>query len=251
MGYKNRRQAVEESLLREFKEVTDEFECERLNFLCHLIEENILDIKVTDKISDFDDNDMVMFHEKIGLFIDENENKVAFSGSLNESDNAFSKNFESIQVFKSWEEPNRVAIMEGNFERLWEDKTNTLEVYDFPEAVRNALFKYRKANYHRDIDEYEKRERVKRKIVDIKPSINLPFDLYDYQNKTFRNPETDENYKAFEEYVLGVLEEIYDKLMIKSNTNYQDYLTSLNKLLNEFNPIETDDTIGPSTDDFF
>lgn len=251
MGYKNRRQAVEESLLREFKEVTDEFECERLNFLCHLIEENILDIKVTDKISDFDDNDMVMFHEKIGLFIDENENKVAFSGSLNESDNAFSKNFESIQVFKSWEEPKRVAIMEGNFERLWEDKTNTLEVYDFPEAVRNALFKYRKANYHRDIDEYEKRERVKRKIVDIKPSINLPFDLYDYQNKTFRNPETDENYKAFEEYVLGVLEEIYDKLMIKSNTNYQDYLTSLNKLLNEFNPIETDDTIGPSTDDFF
>lgn len=180
LGYKNRRQVVEESLLREFKEVTDEFECERLNFLCHLIEENILDIKVADKISDFDDNDMGMFHEKIGLFIDENENKVAFSGSLNESDNAFSKNFESIQVFKSWEEPKRVAIIEGNFERLWEDKTNTLEVYDFPEAVRNALFKYRKATYHRDIDEYEKRERVKRKIVDIKPSINLPFDLYDY-----------------------------------------------------------------------
>lgn len=77
------------------------------------------------------------------------------------------------------------------------------------------------------------------------------FDEITRLNKTFRNPETDENYKAFEEYVLGGLEEIYDKLMIKSNTNYQDYLTSLNKLLNEFNPIETDDTIGPSTDDFF
>lgn len=194
LGYKNRRQAVEESLLREFKEVTDEFECERLNFLCHLIEENILDIKVADKISDFDDNDIGMFHEKIGLFIDENENKVAFSGSLNESDNAFSKNFESIQVFKSWEEPKRVAIIESNFERLWEDKTNTLEVYDFPEAVRNALFKYRKANYHRDIDEYEKRERVKRKIVDIKPSINLPFDLYDYQKNAI-NKWAKQNFK--------------------------------------------------------
>lgn len=196
MGYKNRRQAVEESLLREFKEVTDEFEFERLNFLCHLIEENILDIKVADKTSDFDDNDMVMFHEKIGLFIDENENKVAFSESLNESDNAFSKNFESIQVFKSWEEPKRLAIIEGNFERLWEDKTNTLEVYDFPEAVRNALFKYRKANYHRDIDEYEKRERVKRKIVDIKPSINLPFDLYDYQKNAI-NKWAKQNLKAY------------------------------------------------------
>lgn len=216
MGYKNRRQAVEESLLREFKEVTDEFEFERLNFLCHLIEENILDIKVADKISDFDDNDMVMFHEKIGLFIDENENKVAFSGSLNESDNAFSKNFESIQVFKSWEEPKRLAIIEGNFERLWEDKTNTLEVYDFPEAVRNALFKYRKANYHRDIDEYEKRERVKRKIVDIKPSINLPFDLYDYQKNAI-NKWAKQNLKA---YSIWELVQVKQLLLFQQRLNY-------------------------------
>lgn len=216
MGYKNRRQAVEESLLREFKEVTDEFECERLNFLCHLIEENILDIKVADKISDFDDNDIGMFHEKIGLFIDENENKVAFSGSLNESDNAFSKNFESIQVFKSWEEPKRVAIIESNFERLWEDKTNTLEVYDFPEAVRNALFKYRKANYHRDIDEYEKRERVKRKIVDIKPSINLPFDLYDYQKNAI-NKWAKQNLKA---YSIWELVQVKQLLLFQQRLNY-------------------------------
>ena len=216
MGYKNRRQAVEESLLREFKEVTDEFEFERLNFLCHLIEENILDIKVADKISDFDDNDMVMFHEKIGLFIDENENKVAFSGSLNESDNAFSKNFESIQVFKSREEPKRLAIIEGNFERLWEDKTNTLEVYDFPEAVRNALFKYRKANYHRDIDEYEKRERVKRKIVDIKPSINLPFDLYDYQKNAI-NKWAKQNLKA---YSIWELVQVKQLLLFQQRLNY-------------------------------
>jgi DNA or RNA helicases of superfamily II len=216
LGYKNRRQAVEESLLREFKEVTDEFEFERLNFLCHLIEENILDIKVADKISDFDDNDMVMFHEKIGLFIDENENNVAFSGSLNESDNAFSKNFESIQVFKSWEEPKRLAIIEGNFERLWEDKTNTLEVYDFPEAVRNALFKYRKANYHRDIDEYEKRERVKRKIVDIKPSINLPFDLYDYQKNAI-NKWAKQNLKA---YSIWELVQVKQLLFFQQRLNY-------------------------------
>lgn len=216
MGYKNRRQAVEESLLREFKEVTDEFEFERLNFLCHLIEENILDIKVADKISDFNDNDMVMFHEKIGLFIDENENNVAFSGSLNESDNAFSKNFESIQVFKSWEEPKRLAIIEGNFERLWEDKTNTLEVYDFPEAVRNALFKYRKANYHRDIDEYEKRERVKRKIVDIKPSINLPFDLYDYQKNAI-NKWAKQNLKA---YSIWELVQVKQLLLFQQRLNY-------------------------------
>lgn len=180
-GYKNRRQVVKESLLREFKEVKDEFESERLNFLCHLIEENILDIKVADRLSAYDENDMGMFHEKIGLFIDENENKVAFSGSLNESDNAFVNNFESIQVFKSWEEPRRVSMIEDDFERLWEDKTNTLEVYEFPEAVKNALFKYRKATYHKDIDDYEKREKFRKSLVPSKPEYRCEFPLYQYQ----------------------------------------------------------------------
>lgn len=182
-GYKNRRKAVEEALLREFKEVTDEFGCERLNFLCHLIEEDILDIKVADKISDYSESDMGMFHEKIGLFVDEHDNKVAFSGSLNESDNAFASNFESIQVFKSWEEPRRVNMIEDDFERLWDDKTNTLEVYDFPDAVKSALFKYRKATYRRDIDEYEKKEKIRKSLIDSKPEYRCKFPLYEYQQE--------------------------------------------------------------------
>ena len=181
LGYKNRKEVVEDALLREFKDHTDEFDCERLNFLCHLIEEGVLDIKVADKISAYDEADMGMFHEKIGLFVDESENKVAFTGSLNESDNAFANNFESIQVFKSWEEPKRVSMIEDDFDRLWDDKTNTLEVYDFPEAVKNALFKYRKASYHRDIDEYESRERIRKQLSGAKPECRYPFELYKYQ----------------------------------------------------------------------
>lgn len=180
-GYKNRMQVVEDALMRQFQETKDEFECERLNFLCHLIEENVLDIKVADRLSQYDDNEMGMFHEKIGLFIDEYENKVAFSGSLNESDNAFTGNFESIQVFRSWEEPRRVSAIEDNFDRLWDDKTNTLEVYDFPNAVKNELFKYRKATYHRDIDEYERKEKTRKLLLDSKPEYRCSFPLYQYQ----------------------------------------------------------------------
>lgn len=77
------------------------------------------------------------------------------------------------------------------------------------------------------------------------------FDDVTRLNKTFRNPETDDNYRVFEEYMIGGLEEIYDMLMVKSNINYQDYLTSLNKMLNGFNPIETTESIDPSTDNFF
>ena len=182
-GYKNRDKVVEEALLREFTEVTDEFGCERLNFLCHLIEKNILDIKVADKISADSERDIGMFHEKIGLFIDGNDNKVAFSGSLNESDNAFANNFESIQVFKSREEPRRVNMIEEDFEKLRNNNTNTLEVYDFPDAVKTALFKYRKPIYKSDIDEYEKREKIRKSLDDPKPKYRCKFPLYDYQKE--------------------------------------------------------------------
>lgn len=70
-------------------------------------------------------------------------------------------------------------------------------------------------------------------------------------NKTFRNPETDENYIAFEEYMLGGLEEIYDKLMVETNHNYSDYLTSLNRMLSEFKKTDDSDEIELGTDDFF
>lgn len=189
-GYRKRREIVENALLREFKPVDNELDCERLNFLSHLIEENILDIKIADKFNEYDENDFGIFHEKIGIFIDEEDNKVAFTGSLNESDNAFSHNFESIQVFKSWIENKRVWNIENNFDRLWDDKTNTLEVYDFPEAVKAALFKYRKSEYHRNMDEYEKQynqrkllEKRKQLLYPIKPE-NIT--LYDYQKEAIK-----------------------------------------------------------------
>lgn len=181
LGYKNRNKVIEDALLREFKEPKDDFESERLNFLCHLIEENVLDIKVANKISEYDENDMGMFHEKIGVFIDEDNNKVAFTGSLNESDNAFSNNFESIQVFKNWEEAKRVSMIDDDFDRLWNDKTNSLEVFEFPQAVKNELFKYRKPTYHKDIDDFEKQEKAKKTLLDSKPEYRCKFPLYEYQ----------------------------------------------------------------------
>lgn len=79
-------------------------------------------------------------------------------------------------------------------------------------------------------------------------------DKYDEKarlNRTFRNPETDDNYREFEEYMLGGLEDIYNKLMVDSNIRYEDYLTSANQFLNEFKANDTDGEVNPGTDDFF
>lgn len=183
MGYKNRQQVIEESLIREFKPTSDPFECERLNMLCHLIENGILDIKIANKIDDsYSDSDEIgMYHEKIGIFEDENGDKVAFSGSLNESDNAYSNNFESILVFKSWEDRRYFLEIEDDFERLWNDRTNKLEVYNFPDAAKKELFKYKRTSYRKDIDEYERIEKNKAPVEIDMPKYNCPFQLHEYQ----------------------------------------------------------------------
>ncbi len=70
-------------------------------------------------------------------------------------------------------------------------------------------------------------------------------------NKTFRNPETDDNYSLFEKYMLGGLEEIYEKLILDANIRYEDYLTELNKLINELNDNNIELTIeNVSNEDF-
>lgn len=71
-------------------------------------------------------------------------------------------------------------------------------------------------------------------------------------NKTFRNSETDENFSLFEEYALGGIDELYDSLMVDSNTRYENYLTALNKILSEISVPKDEPEIGEtSTEKFF
>lgn len=72
-------------------------------------------------------------------------------------------------------------------------------------------------------------------------------------NKTFRNPETDENYQEFEEYMLGGLEDIYNKFIVSSNTNYSDYLTTMNQFISDIksDDEEREEDIIPDADNLF
>jgi len=151
-GYE-RREVIEKALLREFKEPVNYFEEERLNLLAHLIEDGTLEIKVAftppDKITG-------MYHEKVGILTDANCNKIVFTGSMNETSNAFYNNFESIVVFKTWEESKKYAEdMQEEFESLWNNKTNDLEVIDFPNVLKERIKAYKKKVLHEDIEEYE------------------------------------------------------------------------------------------------
>ena len=150
---------VEKSLMREFHEPKTKSDEERLNWLAYLIAEGYLEIKVAftppSKITG-------MYHEKIGVLYDAECHKIAFTGSMNETINAFHNNYESIVVFCSWNESDalRTKDMEQEFDILWNNQERGLEVIPFPQVVKEKLKSYKKVQMNLSLDEMEMSEEI-------------------------------------------------------------------------------------------
>ena len=82
------------------------------------------------------------FSERIGIFRDDEDQAVAFTGTSKESFSTQTRDFESVDVFTSWNDKSRVERKMQDFEELWENKTKYIEVCDFMFAEENNLLKY-------------------------------------------------------------------------------------------------------------
>lgn len=181
-GYENKDKIIEKSLLQSLQEELNETDKDRLNLMIHLIEVGILDIKIA--VLDFND-EIGMYHEKIGILQDEEGNKLAFTGSYNESLNSYVNNFESLDVYSTLNnEFNRVFEKEKDFDNLWNNETDKLQVKNFPDAVKEELFKvhYNKA---RVLSEEEIIIKEKKQVEN---KASMPDDfLRPYQNEAIQN----------------------------------------------------------------
>ena len=83
-----------------------------------------------------------IFEERMGIFRDTNDDIVAFSGTSNATFDAENRNFESIDVFTSWDDKSRVETKTNNFEKLWNDETEYVQVYDLIFAEKKNLLKF-------------------------------------------------------------------------------------------------------------
>lgn len=83
-----------------------------------------------------------LFHEKAGIVQDGAGDRIAWNGSLNETVAGWQRNWESINVYRSWQEPERVEGEEANFARLWTDQSQQVIVLKVPEAVREDLLRF-------------------------------------------------------------------------------------------------------------
>ncbi len=186
-GY-SQRDKLAEKLLDTLIEPSTHFEKERLNLLANLIKDNILDIKIafTKK-----SNSIGLYHEKMGIFTDSQNNVIAFSGSLNESIAAYKMNYESIDVYCSWkseDDSERIRKKESAFSSIWNNQEPNMETLDVPEIKDAIIEKYLKTqpNYLIDIEEYGSSDNDYDRVPEIiEEKIQLPdgISLYSYQEE--------------------------------------------------------------------
>ena len=83
-----------------------------------------------------------LFHQKVGILFDSNGDMISFSGSINETAQAWMQNIEEFKVFSSWQEGQKAYLLSDlkKFLAYWNnERQNIAQVYDLPTSVKNKI----------------------------------------------------------------------------------------------------------------
>ena len=120
-----------------------------------------------------------LFHQKIGILTDIEGNHISFSGSINETASAWTKNDEEFKVFKEWDESSSYYYEDRErFNNLWEGKKRNVVIVDLPHAVKNELIEYSKDF---DVESISAKQYVERKRKQTSPFELDGISLFYYQ----------------------------------------------------------------------
>ncbi len=88
-----------------------------------------------------------LFHDKFGVFKDNEGNHISFRGSINETTMALNYNYESFEVNNSinssLNERLKINRAVEDFNKMWNDNFEGLKVISFPDAIRRKLLEFK------------------------------------------------------------------------------------------------------------
>jgi SNF2 family DNA or RNA helicase len=110
----------------------DDLSRDHLELATWLVANGIMEIKVAIR-------DPTIFHAKSGIVEDAEGNRVAFSGSLNETLSGWTTNWESIRVFNDREGLVYIEPTEEEFRTLWANQATGLNIISLPKLYRDYI----------------------------------------------------------------------------------------------------------------
>ena len=118
-----------------------------------------------------------IFHEKAGTIEDKTGDRLAFNGSLNETEAGWTQNWESLNIFRSWlgDDP-RVVAEEANFAKLWAGESTHVITMSIPDALRDDLLRFLPEN---DLPARMKKQEVTPPQSPPEPAASAPAPLID------------------------------------------------------------------------
>jgi len=144
------------SLLKEFTDTFIELDSlssamaqDHVGAMCWMLREGYLEIKVVvpkgANLSKLSPEEIEKFHPKYGILMDGEGNTVSFAGSINETESAWSRNIENLDLYVSWfpeEFERRIKPKIALFEKLWAGESGkNWDVIELPAAVKDKLIR--------------------------------------------------------------------------------------------------------------
>lgn len=178
LGYDKKEAILNKRFVEDFDREIRSFDDMSLEVLYELVARGFLDIKVAAV-----KNDVGIYHDKLGILTDIENNSIVFYGSANSSINAYQNNYEKVRVVRSWVSGEGDSVLDEikEFDSLWNNENAFVDVFDFMDSVKKSIV--------RVIEERKNGSYTKE-----------PITLYDYQEKAIKAWK-DNDYKGF--YVMA------------------------------------------------
>ena len=132
---------INKNFLGEYENLEDELIWNYTKVLGWMIANGILEVKIGLNYIDGEYVPDNIYHPKLGIMYDSEDNCIVFVGSVNESARGWAKNSENLTTCKSWDNDVHIPSNVSAFEDFWNDTNDNLKVYEVPDESIDFLIK--------------------------------------------------------------------------------------------------------------
>ena len=155
---------IQRLFIDDLHNIEDEFIKDHVKALGWMLANGFLEIKIA-----IPKDKKGIFHSKVGILKDNENNWISFSGSDNETAAGWLYNIEEFKVFRSWDsgEEKYVKSDLDTFNDYWNGFTEKTNIVDLPSAVRDELIEFAPVS--------------RKELVVISKKTRKPINLREYQ----------------------------------------------------------------------